>query len=234
MSKIIVAIDGYSGCGKSTTAKIVAERLNYIYIDSGAMYRAITLHFQRENIPLNNNDLIAEIVAHLEIGFAYNPYTHKSETYLNGENVEHLIRTMHVSDQVSEVSKIPIVRHAMVALQQKMGQQKGIVMDGRDIGTRVFPEAELKIFMHANLEIRATRRQAELFDKGEHTELQDIIQNLAKRDQIDTSRVESPLRQADDALALDSSNITIAQQTEYVINLAHKVIEQENQQVVFA
>jgi cytidylate kinase len=235
MKKIIIAIDGYSGCGKSTTAKIVAEKLNYVYIDSGAMYRTITLYFLRHEIPLDDVQAVTDALKHIDIRFEYNPHTHKSETYLNGESVEREIRGMAISDRVSDVSKIHEVREAMVALQQKLGVQKGIVMDGRDIGTQVFPQAELKIFMEADIYIRAERRQAELLAKGEDLPISDIIHNLQKRDIIDTTRAESPLRKADDAVELDSSNITIEEQTQYVIELAQKVIQEINaKQEVFA
>jgi cytidylate kinase len=228
MKKIIIAIDGYSGCGKSTTAKIVAEKLNYVYIDSGAMYRAVTLYFLRHQIPLNDTESVINALKRIDIRFEYNPYTHKSETYLNGESVEREVRSMAISDKVSDVSKIHEVREALVMLQQRLGLQKGIVMDGRDIGTQVFPQAELKIFMEADIDIRAERRQAELLAKGEDLPLSDIIQNLQKRDLIDTQRSESPLRKADDAIELDSSNITIEEQTQYVIELAQKVIQEVN------
>lgn len=231
MKKIIVAIDGYSGCGKSTTAKIVAEKLNYLYIDSGAMYRAVTLHFLRHEVPLDDVNVIIDALQHIDIRFEYNPHTHKSETYLNGESVEHEIRSMAISDRVSDISKIHEVREAMVAQQQKLGLQKGIVMDGRDIGTQVFPKAELKIFMEADIYIRAERRQAELLAKGEDLPISDIIHNLQKRDLIDTSRAESPLRKAEDAIELDSSYITIEEQTQCVIELAQKVIQEVNQTV---
>jgi CMP/dCMP kinase len=228
MKKIIIAIDGYSGCGKSTTAKIVAEKLNYVYIDSGAMYRAVTLYFLRHQITLDDTEAVINALKRIDIRFEYNPYTHKSETYLNGESVEREVRSMAISDKVSEVSKIHEVREALVMLQQRLGLQKGIVMDGRDIGTQVFPQAELKIFMEADIDIRAERRQAELLTKGEDLPLSDIIQNLQKRDLIDTQRSESPLRKADDAIELDSSNITIEEQTQYVIELAQKVIQEVN------
>lgn len=225
MTKIIIAIDGYSGCGKSTTAKIVAERLKYIYADSGAMYRAVTLYFKRHNVPLDDDTAVETALQNIDIHFTYNPETHKSETCLNGVNVESEIRSMDISESVSEVSKIPAVRYALVAIQQKMGVHKGIVMDGRDIGTKVFPQAELKIFMTADVRVRAERRQLELAQKGEITPLENIVRNLEKRDLIDTTRAESPLREAEDAILLDSGNITIEEQTEYVIQLAQEVIQ---------
>ncbi len=228
MNKIIIAIDGYSGCGKSTTAKIVAEKLNYIYIDSGAMYRAVTLYFLRHSIPFDNPEAAIDALKRIDIRFNYNPHTHKSETYLNGEIVEAEIRSMAISDKVSEVSKIHEVREAMVAQQQEMGGSKGIVMDGRDIGTQVFPQAELKIFMEADVYIRAERRQAEMLLKGDIVSISDIIHNLQKRDHIDTSRAESPLCKAEDAIELDSTTITIEEQTQYVIALAQKIIAELN------
>ncbi len=218
--KIIIAIDGYAGCGKSTTAKAVAESLNYIYIDTGAMYRALTLYFLTHAIDLNQPQKVVAALAAIQIDFQYNSNTQRSDVYLNGKNVENEIRKMYVSQKVSEVSRILAVRQAMVAQQQAMGREKGIVMDGRDIGTVVFPEAELKIFMNAGIEVRAKRRQAELQEKGEYTALETIISNLSERDRIDTTRQESPLRQAEDAILLDSSQLSVAQQTAYVLQLA--------------
>ncbi|GAB4396216.1 MAG: (d)CMP kinase [Microscillaceae bacterium] len=226
--KIIIAIDGYAGCGKSTTAKVVAEKLNYIYIDTGAMYRAVTLHFIQKGIDLDQPESVAQALSQLHISFRYNPQTHQSETCLNGNNVEKEIRKMYVSQRVSEVSKIPLVRRALVAQQQALGQGKGVVMDGRDIGTQVFPQAELKIFMQADIEVRAKRRQAELFQKGETISLEEIIENLKARDRIDTTRTEGPLRAADDAIPLDSSQISIEQQTQFVLQLALEKIAQLN------
>ncbi len=218
--KIIIAIDGYAGCGKSTTAKAVAESLNYIYIDTGAMYRAVTLYFLENDIDITQIQSVKKALSSLSIDFQYNPQTQRSDVYLNGKNVEKEIRKMYVSQKVSEVSRILEVRQAMVAQQQAMGKEKGIVMDGRDIGTVVFPDAELKIFMNAGIGVRARRRQAELQEKGESTALEEIIENLSARDLIDTTRKESPLKQAEDAILLDSSQLSIAQQTEYVIELA--------------
>jgi CMP/dCMP kinase len=227
MNKIVVAIDGYSGCGKSTTAKIVAEALGYIYIDSGAMYRAVTLYFLQNQINLNDANEVAAALANIHLKFVYNSHSQKNDMYLNNLNVEAEIRSMTVSAKVSEVSRLVAVRQAMVAQQQVMGEAKGVVMDGRDIGTRVFPQAELKIFMTADIIIRAKRRQAELAEKGEVLDLADIIENLKHRDWIDTTRQESPLRQAEDAYLLDSTHIGIAEQTNYVIELASKLVKKE-------
>lgn len=224
--KITIAIDGFAGSGKSTTAKAVAKHLNYIYIDTGAMYRAVTLYFLRNEIDFSQDVQVKEALESLTITFQYNLESQKSDTYLNGENVESEIRKMYISQKVSEVSRVPEVRHAMVAQQQSMGQQKGIVMDGRDIGTVVFPEADLKIFMQTNVNIRAKRRQAELKEQGEEIELFEIIENLIKRDQIDTTRKEGPLRKAEDALVLDSSEVSIGEQIKYVLALAEEKITQ--------
>lgn len=224
--KITIAIDGFAGSGKSTTAKAVAKHLNYIYIDTGAMYRAVTLYFLRNEIDFSQDVQVKEALESLTITFQYNLESQKSDTYLNGENVESEIRKMYISQKVSEVSRVPEVRHAMVAQQQSMGQQKGIVMDGRDIGTVVFPEADLKIFMQTNVNIRAKRRQAELKEQGEEIELSEIIENLIKRDQIDTTRKEGPLRKAEDALVLDSSEVSINEQIKYVLALAEEKITQ--------
>jgi cytidylate kinase len=220
IQKIIIAIDGYSSCGKSTTAKLVASRLGYGYIDTGAMYRSVTLYFLEHNVSLTNPKEVEKALANISISFHHNPKTAESETFLDGVNVEKEIRKMYVSDLVSEVSAIPEVRHAMVAQQQKMGRKKGIVMDGRDIGTRVFPDAELKIFMTADLELRAFRRQQELLEKKQMVNLDDIKRNLSHRDEIDTTRKESPLTQAPDACLLDTSHLTVEEQVEQVVSLA--------------
>lgn len=228
MRKIIVAIDGYSACGKSTTAKKVAQKLRYAYIDSGAMYRAVTLYFHQNHVALTHPREVADALRHIQIQFAYNPDTQKSETYLNGLNVEEDIRRMYISERVSEVSALPEVRKALVLLQQKTGGRRGVVMDGRDIGTKVFPDAELKIFMTADMEVRAHRRQLELMQRGELVGLQDIIENLAHRDHLDTTRAESPLVQAADAFLLDTTHITFDEQIEFVVNLAvSKMIEHQ-------
>jgi cytidylate kinase len=221
MKKIIIAIDGYSACGKSTTAKMVANRLGYIYIDSGAMYRAVTLYFCENHISSTNPNQVAQALANIHIQFVHNPKSEKNETYLNGLNVEEEIRKMYISGKVSEVSAISEVRKAMVYLQQQMGKKRGLVMDGRDIGTCVFPDAELKIFMTADIMIRAQRRQEELMEKNETVDIDEIIKNLQMRDHLDTTRKENPLRMAEDAYLLDNTSITIEEQIDFVISLAN-------------
>lgn len=224
MQKIVIAIDGYSGCGKSSTAKAVAQDLGYTYIDSGAMYRAATLHFLNNHVVLSNPKEVNKFLESLEISFNPNPDNGKQETYLNGLNVEDEIRSMRVSDYVSEVSKIKEVRTELVAQQQKMGKKKGVVMDGRDIGTVVFPTAELKVFMSADLNIRAERRQKELLERGELVALEKIVQNLAERDQVDTTRQESPLRKAEDAVELDTSLLEFEDQVNQIVSFAKEKI----------
>jgi cytidylate kinase len=232
MKKIIIAIDGYSACGKSTTAKMVASRLGYIYIDSGAMYRAVTLYFCENHISSTNPHQVAQALANIHIQFVHNPKNEKNETYLNGSNVEEEIRKMYISGKVSEVSAISEVRKAMVYLQQQMGKKRGLVMDGRDIGTCVFPDAELKIFMTADIMIRAQRRQEELLEKNETVDIDEIIKNLQMRDHLDTTRKENPLRMAEDAYLLDNTSITIEEQIEYVISLANsKMIQAHNDNI---
>ncbi|CAG4993293.1 Cytidylate kinase [Dyadobacter sp. CECT 9275] len=224
MPKIIVAIDGYSSCGKSTTAKLVAGQLNYPYIDTGAMYRAVTLYFLQNHISLTNPREIENALDNIHISFRRHPELGRNDTYLNGLNVEDEIRKMYVSERVSDVSAVAAVRHALVAQQQRMGKAKGIVMDGRDIGTVVFPQAELKIFMNADPLIRAQRRQLELLQKGEMVGFQEIVDNLKNRDYIDTHRAESPLRQASDAVYIDNSLMTLDEQVELVVRLADEQI----------
>ncbi len=217
--KIVIALDGFSSCGKSTTARHVAAVLHYAFVDSGAMYRAVALYFHRNEISLLDLNQVANALKEIEITFVFNPAKQSSDTYLNGENIENEIRMMFISDMVSQVSALPIVRHAMVALQQKMGEKKGIVMDGRDIGTVVFPKAELKIFMTAEPHIRAQRRKLELLQKGEDLPLEEIVENLRKRDEIDSNRSEGPLKRAADAIDLDTSFRSMDEQVEFV--LAH-------------
>ncbi|MFD1141389.1 (d)CMP kinase [Larkinella insperata] len=224
MPKIVIAIDGYSSCGKSTTAKQVAARLGYAYIDTGAMYRAVSLFFIQNHVSLTNPKAVQEALQHIHISFNFNPKAGRNETCLNSLNVEEEIRKMYISDIVSEVSAIPDVRYAMVAQQQKMGRRRGVVMDGRDIGTKVFPDAELKIFMTADPVIRAQRRQIELLQKGEMVGLDVILENLKKRDYIDSNRTEGPLRKAEDAIELDTSYITLDEQSDWVIQLADEKI----------
>jgi cytidylate kinase len=228
MKKIIIAIDGYSACGKSTTAKLVASKLGYTYIDTGAMYRGVTLYFLQQYIELTNPKAIADALDKIHLQFVYNTKKELSELYLNGLNVENEIRKMYVSDKVSEVSALPEVRMRMTALQRKMGKNSGVIMDGRDIGTNVFPDAALKIFMTADLRVRAHRRQLELLEKKQVVDLPDIIENLEKRDLIDTTRKENPLVKAIDAYEIDSTYITIEEQVDCIINLAvHKMIAAE-------
>ncbi len=225
MKKIVIAIDGFSGCGKSSTAKAVAKKLGYTYIDSGAMYRAATLHFINKFTVLTNPKDIQRSLDSLSVEFHKNEDTGEQETYLNGLNVEKKIRSMEVSDRVSEVSKIKEVRHELVAQQQRLGKHKGVVMDGRDIGTVVFPDAELKVFMTANLEIRAVRRQKELLEKGQLVELGKIMENLSERDRIDSTRKESPLKKAEDAIEIDTSLLDFEEQVCEITTLASSRIE---------
>jgi CMP/dCMP kinase len=228
MKKIVIAIDGYSACGKSTTAKAVASKLGYLYLDSGAMYRAVTLYFDQHYININNSKEVDKALEDIHITFILNPKLMYNETYLNGLNVEEEIRKMYISERVSEVSALPQVRKALVAQQRKLGRKKGVVMDGRDIGTVVFPEAELKIFMLADFQIRAERRQKELLEKDQLLNLEEVKENLRKRDFLDTTRQESPLKKAEDAYIIDTTFITIEEQVEEIIKLAtSKMIEIE-------
>ena len=224
MRKIVIAIDGYSACGKSTTAKVVAQALHYLYIDSGAMYRAVTLFFHQNYINLSNPKQVKKALAQIEIAFKLQENGLDCETYLNGLNVEKEIRKMYISQRVSEVSALAPVREAMVALQKKMGKKKGVVMDGRDIGTVVFPGAELKVFMAADFDVRAGRRQKELLDKGQLVDLDEIKENLAKRDHIDSTREIGPLQQAKDAHFIDTTHMMLSEQVEEVLRLATGVI----------
>jgi CMP/dCMP kinase len=224
MQRIVIAIDGYSGCGKSSTAKAVAKILNYTYIDSGAMYRAATLHFLNNHVTLTNPKDVERNLENLQISFHVNPESGQQETFLNGINVEDEIRSMKVSEYVSEVSKIKEVRTALVAQQQHLGRKKGVVMDGRDISTVVFPQAELKIFMNADLKIRAERRQKELLEKGSLIELDKIIQNLSERDKMDSSREESPLIKAENAEEIDTSRMDFNEQVNQIVKLAKEKI----------
>ena len=221
MKKITIAFDGYSSCGKSTMAKDLAKKIGYVYVDTGAMYRAVTLFALRNNLfeadgTVKTDELEARM-DEISITFQFNPETQKPDTYLNGELVEKEIRSLEVSNHVSPIAAVPCVRTAMVAQQQAMGQEGGIVMDGRDIGTTVFPNAELKIFVTATAEVRAQRRYDELVSKGMPEPYEDILKNVLERDYIDTHREVSPLRQADDALLLDNSNMTIPEQNAWVM-----------------
>ncbi|SFW59369.1 (d)CMP kinase [Chitinophaga sancti] len=217
MKKIIITLDGYSSCGKSTLAKQLAAELDYVYIDSGAMYRAITLYFIQNRIDWNNPEEVAQALSNIQLEFIYNPLSGSSEMNLNGENVEHMIREMLVAEKVSEVAAVGAVREFAVAQQQEMGRQKGIVMDGRDIGTTVFPHAELKIFMTADTAIRVERRFKELYAKNKNITIHEIRENLELRDYIDTNREISPLRKAEDAIILDNSQLTPEDQLKLVL-----------------
>ena len=212
----IIAIDGYSSCGKSTLARALAKRLHYLYIDSGAMYRAVTLYFIRHEVPITDTEKVAAAVDQVHIDFHIEQ--ERTCVLLNDEDVSDEIRQMHVSDYVSEVSAIKAVREAMVAQQQRMGIDKNIVMDGRDIGTTVFPHAHLKIFMTADPKVRAQRRYLELKRKGEETSLEEVFKNLAHRDHIDTTRTESPLVRAADAIILDNTDLNEAEQLQFVLD----------------
>jgi cytidylate kinase len=224
MKKITIAIDGFSSCGKSTMAKDLAREVGYIYIDSGAMYRAVTLYSIENGIfngDVIDTEKLKEAIRDIRITFRPRP-----DTYLNGVNVENKIRTMGVSSKVSPISALDFVREAMVAQQQAMGKEKGIVMDGRDIGTTVFPDAELKIFVTATPEIRAQRRFDELKAKGQEGSFEEILENVKQRDYIDQHREVSPLRKADDALLLDNSNLSIEQQKEWLSEQFGKVVKE--------
>ncbi|MCQ2193224.1 MAG: (d)CMP kinase [Paludibacteraceae bacterium] len=221
MKTITVAIDGYSSCGKSTVAKDLAREVGYVYVDSGAMYRCVTLFCQQKNL-INDGKVeevkLRSLLPQIKIEFRKNAEG-KADTYLNGENVESEIRSLKVSSQVSIVAALPFVREAMVALQQEMGKAKGVVMDGRDIGTTVFPDAELKIFMTADPEVRAQRRFLELKEKGQEEPFEAILENVKQRDYIDEHREVSPLRKADDAVVLDNGHITREEQKDIILKL---------------
>jgi len=219
MKDLVIAIDGNSGCGKSSTAKALAKKLKYIYIDSGAMYRAVTLFFIKHKVDINNEKDVEEALKQIDISFKYNIDTGQNETYLNRKNVENDIRQMEVSKLVSLVSEISKVRKKLVDQQRRLGDNKGVVMDGRDIGTVVFPNADLKIFMTANLEVRAQRRQLELKEKGTNVALEEVIDNLKNRDQIDSSRADSPLKKAEDAHVIDTSKISFDEQIDEIVSL---------------
>ena len=228
MGEIIVAIDGHSSCGKSTMAKMLAKELGYLYLDSGAMYRAVTLYALRNNLidkgKIKCQELINQL-SKIKIGFSKNKETGQSETYLNGENVENEIRQLPVSNFVSSIATIPEVRKVMVKQQQLFGKNKGVVIDGRDIGTVVFPYAELKIFMTALPEIRAQRRFDELKKKGSSVNFEDILKNVKDRDKKDTNRKISPLKVAPDAIILDNSHLTRQEQLTWAVEQANKIIE---------
>jgi cytidylate kinase len=219
LRKIVIAIDGYSACGKSTTAKVVAAILGYRYIDTGAMYRAVTLYFMDHHVAITNPKEVVRALSNINISFVVNS-KNVSETFLNGLNVEKAIRRMQVSEFVSQVSTIKEVRHALVEQQRRLGKERGVVMDGRDIGTVVFPQAELKLFMTADILVRAFRRQRELLEKDQLVDLDEVVDNIVHRDKIDTTRAESPLKQADDAIVIDTTHITIDEQVDEVVRMA--------------
>lgn len=225
-SNIIITIDGWSSCGKSTLARQLAKKLGYVYIDSGAMYRAITLYFLRNHVDWTAVEEVKEALNNIDIEFHYNEATEKSEIFLNGENVEYVIRDLVVAEKVSDVAAIKEVREFAVAQQRKMGKKKGIVMDGRDIGTTVFPKAELKIFMTADNAVRVERRFKELFEKNPNITIEEVKNNLEMRDYIDSNREVSPLRQAKDAIILDNTHITEEQQLRQALKLAKEKLAQ--------
>ncbi len=223
--KIIITIDGLSSCGKSTLARQLAGKLGYLYIDSGAMYRAITLYFLRNNVNYENAEEVVNALKDINISFEVNPYNHKSEIYLNGENVEYIIRDFVVAEKVSEVAAIGEVRKFAVAAQQQMGINEGIVMDGRDIGTTVFPNAQVKIFMIADEAVRVERRFTEMYEKNPNISLDEVKANIAMRDYIDSNREISPLRKAEDAVVLDNTNLSQKEQLDFALQLAKQQLQ---------
>jgi CMP/dCMP kinase len=222
--KIIITIDGWSSCGKSTLAKQLANELGYVYIDSGAMYRAITLYFLRNHIDWTDAAEVNSALENIHIEFEFNPKSQQSEIILNDENVEYVIRDLVIAEKVSDVAAIREVRTFAVAQQQKMGEKKGVVMDGRDIGTTVFPDAELKIFMTADIAIRVERRFKEMFEKNPNITIEEVQHNLEMRDYIDSNREVSPLRKAADAIEIDNTNLSMQEQLTYALDLAKKHI----------
>lgn len=228
MKKITIAIDGYSSTGKSTVAKQLAKALGYIYVDSGAMYRAVTLYAMQNGYietDFFNKDGLRSQLQHINIGFKFNPKKGFAEVYLNGENVEKEIRTLEVSSFVSPVATISEVREQLVKQQQNLGKDKGVVMDGRDIGTVVFPDAELKLFMTASAEKRAQRRYDELVERGDNVSYEDVLINVQTRDHIDSTREDSPLRMAEGSIKVDNSNMTLDQQFEFVLKHSEEKIK---------
>ena len=222
MKKIIIAVDGYSSTGKSTTAKAVAKALGYVYIDTGAMYRGVTyLALEKGLVSTQGVEIkpLMKALRHSKFNFVYNPALGFSELYLDSKNIEDNIRSIDVANWVSEIAKQPEVRTFLVNLQRKMGEEKGVVMDGRDIGTVVFPEAELKIFMTASEEVRAQRRFKELQAKGEKVSFEEVLANIKHRDHVDTTRKESPLRKADDAITIDNTHLTIEEQVDKILSI---------------
>ena len=229
-TRIIIAIDGYSSTGKSTVAKQLAKRLNYIYVDTGAMYRAVTLYAMEKGYisasQFDKESLINDLDS-IVVSFEINTATGLGEVLLNGTNVENEIRGLDVASHVSQIAAIPEVRRKLVDLQQKMGKDKGIVMDGRDIGTVVFPDAELKLFMTATAKDRAERRYKELLESGEKVSYEDVLKNVVDRDHLDSTRKDSPLKKADDAITIDNSNLTLEDQFDQILNLAKKIIDNQ-------
>ena len=223
--KIIITIDGWSSCGKSTLAKQLAKKLDYLYVDSGAMYRAITLYFLRNNVDLDEKKEIKDALKQINLEFVVNDKSRLSEMHLNGENVEYVIRDLLVAEKVSDVAALKEVREFAVAQQQKMGAKKGIVMDGRDIGTTVFPNAELKIFMTADIAVRVERRFKELFEKNPNITIEEVKDNLEMRDYIDSNREVSPLRKAADARVLDNTQLTEKQQFDTAMDWVHERVK---------
>lgn len=229
MKKIVVAIDGFSSCGKSTLAKALAKEVGYAYVDTGAMYRSVALYCLRNGLIEEgkvDEEKLAEAMPSIQISFQYNSGNQRNETYLNGENVEEEIRSLAVSNVVSIVSAIGFVRRAMVAQQQSFSKEKGVVMDGRDIGTVVFPDAELKVFVTARAEVRAQRRFLELSAKGDSATFEEVLENVKQRDYMDQNREESPLRQAEDAILLDNSEMTIPQQNEWLLARFNETVKE--------
>ena len=227
MKKITIAIDGHSSCGKSTMAKDLAREVGYVYVDTGAMYRSVTLFALRNGLFTDddiNEEELRRRMPEIQISFKFNPETGRPDTYLNGELVEKDIRTMEVSNKVSPIAALGFVREAMVAQQQQMGKDKGVVMDGRDIGTTVFPDAELKVFVTASAKVRAQRRYDELKAKGMDADFDDILKNVQERDYIDSHREVSPLRKADDAIELDNSHMTIPEQKQWLLDRFNETV----------
>ncbi len=225
MKKIIITIDGWSSCGKSTLAKQLAKQLGYVYIDSGAMYRAITLYFLRNAVDISNKKEVVKALENITLEFEYNDKSQHSEILLNGENVEYLIRDLIVAEKVSDVAAVKEVREFATAQQQKMGKKKGIIMDGRDIGTTVFPRAEVKFFMTADIAVRVERRFKEMYEKNPNISIEEVKSNLEMRDYIDSNREVSPLRQAKSAIVLDNTNLTMEQQLKFALGIVDKTIQ---------
>ncbi|MEM9888224.1 MAG: (d)CMP kinase [Bacteroidota bacterium] len=228
MKEIIIAIDGYSSCGKSTLAKMLSKEINYAYIDTGAMYRAVTLYFISQQVNIQNDKAVAEALKHIKIHFEKKK--NERRTFLNDVDVEEAIRTMMVAKKVSEVAAVSAVRRKMVEQQQEMGSSKSVILDGRDIGTVVFPTAEVKIFLTAKLEERARRRHIEVKSKGKNISYEEVLENLRHRDHIDTSRADSPLKQAADAIVVDNTNLTQAEQMAMVLTLVN--LRRKDQEIV--